>query len=125
HGTIGRRNDSLRISEIVIRIGSQLDRPGPSSLSCQIEDDASQATAVGDRFVQPPVTRTTADRGKCFANQSKCGHGLLNATIASVHAGHVTHATVSSEKQDAARQCRFNSREEIETINLQFPVTKL
>src|SRR5690606_19009103 len=84
HGTIGRRNDSLRISEIVIRIGSQLDRPGPSSLSCQIEDDASQATAVGDRFVQPPVTRTTADRGKCFANQSKCGHGLLNATIASV-----------------------------------------
>src|ERR1035437_508731 len=97
----------------------------PAGANGFLQNDGLEASAVGNRLVEPPAaTAGTQGRGG-FADQAQNGKGFIFFAIAPVNAGDVPAATVTAQQDNPAGQRAFEDGQNVVAVEPEFISVKL
>lgn len=84
------------------------------------EDEGFEASAVGNRFVEPPAAAAYAPGQRGFPDQLQGGQRFVHLAITPVDAGNVPAAAVAARQNNPARQRAFEKRQHVVTVQPEF-----
>ena len=125
HDAIGGRDDLACVRQDVVGAEAQFHFHVPAGPGGGFKDEGLEATAVGDRLVEPPSAAAGAQGRGGFADQAQDRNGFIYFAIAPVDAGNVPAATIAAQQHNPAGQRTFEDGQDIVTVEPEFLAWKL
>lgn len=124
HDAVGGGDDLGGMRQDVVGAETQFDLHVPAGGGGGFKDEGLEASAVGDRLVEPPAATAGAQSRGGFADQAQDRNGFIYFAMAPVDAGNVPAATVAAQQHNPAGQRAFEDGQDVVTIEPEFMALK-
>src|ERR1019366_5635482 len=112
------------VGQDVVGAEAQFHVHVPAGAGGFLQNEGLEASAVGNRLVEPPAAAAGTQGHGGFADQAQDGKGFIYFAIAPVDAGNVPAATVAAQQHNPAGQRAFEDGQDVVAVEPEFPTLK-
>ena len=125
HDAVGCGDDLGGMRQDMVGAEGQFHFHVPAGGGGGFKDEGLEASAVGNRLVEPPAAAAGAQGRGGFADQAQDRNGFIHLAIAPVNAGDVPATTVAAQQHNPAGQRAFEDGQDVIAIEPEFISVKL